>query len=1045
MKIDANIYRVRSNNQQINEILNYDFSEYDNSSIMKVDEEGNFKDTPNPLFWRNIVKDNYDADQYSAFYKEQIDKLITILGDDSQYLPMTPIPIGQYINSYTKNQTLNTVSKIQNITFNGIIQDELVSNNSSDFLILQEGIRDNDLIVIKEDGKVVLIGFAINFDNEDREYGKFKLQSVEIGNIGYLYDITKVAVNQSIAAYSMNGQDVQNLDVPVMENLFSGQSVFQIIDTCFNDFFYAISDIDANISNRKNYYFSISRFINSFIRSTASTPATFGTIFTMLKTLQMYIQYENPIAKSSIVEPNANDYPMKNNDPAFISAMQKYQSESHGVNNNLDFTFKWATVDHGEHQTYNAMVASSFQMFIPTFKTINAIFDDIIKNSMYNFHIGYDGCLHVHPPVYNYLPLEMLIYNSELLNWSFNKEHKNYIKYDETISDDYESKNSDLMTRTDAKYMFPFVGEIEYFPAFYIDIKALAKFGFRQNEPYSNPNATVPSLAKLLAMMLNITENSMTRKITLRLKTELIEEYKMTPNRFEVGQLYVIEKPENKGKFVGYLLDIDEDIKVDSYPTVSLTFSYLRNIEEFVQVTAGNIDDILAIYNKYGIFDTLQASPTIDATSFNNSYDEYKKKFLNDIHENKDFSVGITMPAFKTFPTILDFIQLTYTDEKTQEATAKSINQAKETPQSNTTVLVQGSMYYQSFLIKMQRFFDITNNNTGTNGEINADILSGNNKYYNYQYLTLNPQIPTDDKWYNNSYKTFIQKNKTIKHQGFSYTLYDNKNNLNIANFQTNFQTSWLGYITQELFNRIIECDADFQDKSGSYSLTDWYNGPPISFYTKLLDLHPYYDANEYSDMSQNVITSSSLKNWIYKQGLNLTWQQTMDSSGKLFYPQQIVNMDFLQQNIVLGLATSEDKQTMIGKTEMQSNLFQAHLDGRAIDIVVPEEGTSTCLYLNTNWLNINTAGEVLNTITYNHEFYNYIENIFKRHFDIIKVHNNVLLDLTKLNIKFPKQANPTQYKARIYHLEVSNMKYLQLQNELFSTGDATNSIVRLS
>jgi hypothetical protein len=1045
MKIDANIYRVRSNDSQINEILNYDFSAYDNSSVTKLDQSGNLNDVINPVFWRNIVKNNYEAQDYSTFYKKQIDEIINILKDDSKYLPMVPIPIGQYINSYTKNQTLNTVSKIQNIEFNGLIQDELVSNNSSSFLILEEGIRDNDLIVIKENGQIALIGFAINFDNEDREYGRFKLQSVEIGNIGYLYDITKAAVNQSIAAYSVNGQDVQNLDVPVMENIFSGQSVFQIIDTCFKKFFYAVSDIDPYITNRKNYYFAISQFIDSFVNSTSTTPATFGTIFTMLKTLQMYIQYENPEAKLNVPQsqPSPDNSVGGAMNPGFIKATQDYNNSLHNINKNddLDFTFKWASIDHGEHQTYNAMVASSFQMFIPTFKTINSIFDDVIKNSMYNFHIGYNGTLYVNPPLYNYIPSEMLIYNASFLSWNFNKEHPNYIKYEEVISDDYESKNSELMTRTDAKYIFPFIGEIDYFPTFYIDLKALAKFGFRLNEPYSNPNATVPSLAKLLAMMINITENSMTRKMTIHLKTELIDNNRMTINRFEVGKLYVIEKPENHGKFVGYLLDIDETIKIDDFPTVSLTFSYLRDIEESVPVTSNNIDDILAIYNKYGIFNTLQASSNIDATSFNSSYNEYKNNFLTSIHEKQDFSVGITVPAFKTFPTILDFIQLTYTDVKTQEAVSQLTNQVKETSQSNTTVMVQNSMYYQSFLIKMQRFFDITKNNAlGANDEISSDILTENNKYNNYTDLQLNPQIPTDNRWYNNSYKTFIQNNKSVNHQNYNFTLYNNKNNLNIANFMTNFQTTWSGYITQELFNRIVECDADFQDRPNNFSLVDFYDGPPENFVSNTSG----FEAALYQQIcSISDINSIPLK-WRYKDIGSNTWEQSNNLAGQLFFPQRFVNMDFLQQNIVLGLATSDDKQSIIGKTETQSNLFQAHLDGRAIDIVIPEKGTSTCLYLNSNWLNIDNNGNVLNTMTYNDYFYNYIENLFKTHFDIVKVHNNQILDLTKFNIKFPKQSNPTQYLARIYHLEVSSKKYLQLQTELFSNGSATNLIERL-
>jgi hypothetical protein len=251
-----------------------------------------------------------------------------------------------------------------------------------------------------------------------------------------------------------------------------------------------------------------------------------------------------------------------------------------------------------------------------------------------------------------------------------------------------------------------------------------------------------------------------------------------------------------------------------------------------------------------------------------------------------------------------------------------------------------------------------------------------------------------------------------------------------------------MGYVTQELFNRIVECDAEFQDRPNNFSLVDFLNGPPDTFIANTSKFEAGF-YNQICNMSKGH-DGVSLQ-WFYKESLSGVWVQSKNLSGQLFYPQRFVNMDFLQQNIILGLATSEDKQSIIGKTEIQSNLFQAHIEGRAIDVMVPEKGTSTCLYLNSNWLDMDTNGNVLNVMTYNDYFYSYIESVFINHFDVVKVHNNITFDLTKFNIKFPNQKNPNQYTARVYHLEVSNQKYLQLQNEIFSKGPATNSIVRLS
>jgi len=941
MKFDIKLYRIAlfpNEDDIVNKVLNYNFFDYEDSR-----EE---------MFWRNLIK--LSRQEYSKKYAEFLEQYLKVITNRTFSLE-PPIDLTQYINSYTINITLNKIESTTTIEF------------KEDYKI---DIKENDLIVIKENDKIIFIGFVI-YKTTTQSYGEFRIQSATIGNIGYLYTITNIATNWSLAEYGVKGMDAIKIDIPLFQDRFNNKNLFQIIHEIYAGdnknpgYFYAIKKYE-NKSNKIIYEFDYKIF---------NELKSFNTIFTYLKVLQLYFeQYED--------------------------------NES----------FIWAEIEHGEHKVYNEIIANSFELFIPTFKNIAAIFSDI-KNSMYNFFIDLDGRLVIRPPLYNYLPFDMLELENEV--WKLKKGHPNYIAEDEIYYEDFEYDNKEIKTRSDARFIWPYVGEIEWLPSFYIDIKGLLKFGFRNEQPYTNPNAITENLATTLATITNVIENSITRNLTIKVKFSPND-----PNRFQIGRLYYIEKYN----MVGYLISYTRKINYDEYPDTTLVFSYLRNVID-VKPSQENIEDLASIYNRYGVFEKIKTRE-IDK----NKFLKIKKDFLDSFYRKINLNSTITIPAFKVFPTILDFIELTYIDNKVINSAKKIEELQKSTKETDTNVaIIDNCLAVRDFKVKFQRYFKIKKQIT-TNSGYNVFIEFTEPLYLNL-YNPFYSFIPKNISKLYEQYKKQLNK-ISVTYHNFKYMLYSGTDNLSIWSMKTSFKAIDFPQMSQKLFNRIVECDTYLKNIFPIY-LQDYNN-----------NLKPNKISSSSNDQYNNIFAINGKKNKFYniEQTYNYfrdfkyrkKWNDfVLDSEGYFYiHPQFIVNFDFLIGNILMIQSKKE-----LEKNGVKSNLLKAHEEGRAIDIVFPQpnqtidlnsdpksktQNSASILYLNSNFLAIEN-GIIKNQVIYTQDFYNFILNTFRIFFDRVVYTNNVSFKVFEndLNIK------PFDYKGVIFHLEVNDTDYININKEL--------------
>jgi hypothetical protein len=934
MKLDAKLYRLSTlegSDKTIQDILDYNFFDYEDSNT-------------NDMFWRNLV--NLDRTEYQKKYKEKLDYYLKII-KETKFVLNSPIDLLKHIDTYKIERILNNIKATLNIDFKDTFQYE---------------IKENDLIVIKENDKIVFIGFVIH-KTKNEVYGEFRTQSATVGSIGYIYDITNIATNWSLAQYAVGGLDATKIDMPLFQDRFNNKSPFQIINEIYAG--------DENVGN-SGYFFStkhpskdkLNSYFYDFDYKKFDDFKSFNTIFPYLKILELYFkEYENGLP------------------------------------------FVWAEIEHGEHEVYNKVLASNFELFIPTFKTISDIFDDIIKNSMYNFFLDFDGKLIIRPPLYNYLPLDILELDEENNKWEFKKEHPNYLSSEQIYDYEINFNNEQIKTRSDAKFVWPYTDEINWIPSFYIDIKGLLKYGFRNDQPSTNPNATTDKLATMLASIMNITENSMTRTLNVKVKFEEIDKYK-------IGELYYIEKIN----VVGYLLSIERTLKYGEYPETNLIFSYLRNVED-VEVNEKNLVDLLNIYYRYGIFSKFKTRK-IDRKEFEKEYDKIIVEFKKEIK----YETVKTLKAFKVFPTIMDFIEFTYKDEKVQNQAKKIKPELKQTSETETGVMIENNyMFVRDFKIKFQRYYEF-------------DVF-GNNKYKDITYQGKNAKYenltqPTKSFTPNNiknimvKYDNFYKKQKNVLHNDYNYKLYRGPLNIDIYKMGTSFNfTDFPTNLTQKLFNRIVECDSSMKNRFPIY-LKQYENGSSYEIQSK----NYYYVINtKLNDFSNNFYSIlSSYKyfdnNYRYKY-MGEIWQ--LDPEGDyIIHPQFIINFEFLLGNILLDQSKQESKK-YVEASKQKSNLFKAHEEGRAIDIVLPKPNTENILILDKRFLKIENK-KIKNKVFYKKEYYDWIKDLFIKHFDVVK-ETEAVFKVFEGDLDI----DPFDYEAIIFHLEVNNDEYINIDSEL--------------
>lgn len=665
-------------------------------------------------------------------------------------------------------------------------------------------IKENDLIEIMEDGEILFLGFVTNI-NTGLAYGDYYTQKLTILNVPKMFTLARVANNAVIADYTIKGLDLQTPDMAVHTDSYNDKNAFQIVDSIMTNLFAAKKNSNS-LSEEIEYIFDDLKIKNI---------QTFNIIYMMLITLYMY-----------------------------------------NSQHNKQYTF--CKIKNGQHKVYNEMVASSFPMWTPTYKNPEEILKDVINFAFYDVFTDYSGTINIRPPLYNYLPMNIFDFNES----KFNKNSPFVITRKSIESYDFIYDNTAIETRTDAHFTFPYTGAYKNFsPQFFEDVNALVKFGFRNREPYNNPNAITSKGARIFAMLQNSQVNHASRNLTVGVKQDLsIKNFK-----YQLGRLYYIDLVDEKivkggagietinnsvsnCGVVGYLTNITKSYSNNTYILYKLTFTYVRNIE---MVYLNNLDenskslfmdDMFHVYNKLdkdsfnepGFQKFLSEQQTGDMTI--STYNKNKTENLNSFKQQFQINVdGKTqyveqIPMFKIMPTILDLIELTYNDHETKEA-IKDIVLAQEPVTDTDSVIQEGDILkYIHYKFKLQRFFNYDNNLRTTF----KDAIRNQFTYLNPQLAGETVASKEDMQNYNKFLTNYNKSNiknvqNTINNYQHStafdkfYLCFNNNNVITSDNTRT-----WLcdtpflsgtetnkkiGKIKQKLFNRICEMDIEMQQK----------------------------------------------------------------------------------------------------------------------------------------------------------------------------------------------------------------------------------------
>jgi len=1030
-------YRLRCSDATLLNALRYDFKEYINAL-------NNDKFTE--VYWRKAVE--LKQQDFFAMYNKKIKDLLMAVNNEIRKTNSSGQLSSSAINARATALDSDNFEPINNFNQGFFINIEDMSDDFQDFAVElkikdivqaaslifknpRQDIQENDLFEIQENGKIIFLGFVTNNENQVG-YGEFDNTSATLLNVGKMYSLARITIKRSFANYALDGRDLIFPNVPVLKDIFNNKNTFEIIEAIMKNYFYAKKEqIDRD------------SFKYIFDDADLQEIKSLNINFTMLYTLYLYYKIMNP-------------------------------------------KFIIAQVAQGQHKTYNILVNKSFQIFEPEFKTVSDILGEVVNGSMYDMFVDYAGTLVVRPPLYNYLGQITELSNvatDETGVVVSGRDDDDFI-INNILRRNISENNTDLEIRTDAYFSWNFFGAIQnkYIPGFYEDLNALLKFGFRNAPPYANPNAMNWKTASILAAIMNHIINNGSRNINIETVAD---------RNFQLGRLYFLQPLQQ----VGYLIKIEKKIEQGTYVRFVLTFTFLRNVE-FLNVGAANqtlmtdikaddwggatqrskdfLYDLYNIYTKFGLFGIFNRNTEITVGEFNTKKKAEIQKFKNEI-------IGPNGPkfnkiaAFKVMPSILDLIELIYSDPETKNAVKEKIETARTSDFPGKALNDGKNLIYFSFKSKLQAFFD-----TKIKGQGADQDYSFTNDKEGYLTSTETPFLvdPATNKDYLEVYLS--EFNQKLKTAGKIKTRFDNYqrnmkfavttsanisiNSVRFRTINTPFLYENLRDITQKLFNRIAEADAEMKEKDSVERKN-----------TGSADYFPYaYD--QFEDF--NAIKNNTRNSWAELKGnLNkgsvLKWNGSTFSNkfftidfgvkyfpkGQLLYLPQYgartvydiigdgnlsnskdlillssiafspdwyftspafnLNMETLVRSNRALVTLDERSRSQLKNQESQMDqimegiLLTQHNEGRAIDIIIPIPGVGYVMMDYPGSYGLTTAG------------YTYIENVFSRYFnEFINIVNR------RTTVKYTK--NSTSFGVYNYHLGVDNTQYLNPSSEVF-------------
>lgn len=546
-----------------------------------------YEDVGSLLYWRNILNPGYKEafkTQFTSFRDDFLSAVASGKVDLRTSAPGVPFRDISALVKKTSGFSVTAAMAANNLglelgptkslaDFNVLRGKETVDKNTQNSTfsqtLLDSDISENDVIMtrVSYDGgatyQLEYLGFITKVSTS-RRYGSVDSMSLSVTGISKIFEINSVIRQASLRSEQfLPNIEVNDLSTPSLyETRFNPLDTKGIFETIMREVLALKPAPTADFAdpNLLAFYNDNSILLNS------DTATGFQFNLFVLLTITLMAQAE-----------------VKSGNPFYLNLFPKEQpgDTKIGVNAGssgvLDSGVR-AVVQHGEHQTYNLMIATGFENFFAQMDNAQTVFSEIRAHTFYDVFESRAGVIVCRPPRYNKLELtfgETAVDNLSVLDkainriftldrenkaWRLNPTADFYIRAEDMAGDvDVDKNDASLRTRVDTQFTMPTVGPQDYIAGSYTDPNLLVRYGLRTEGPINNPNALNPALATLFAPIALGIENAGTR-------TSKVKVWDTRP--YQIGKLYYTESENTVGYCVGH--DISHDYQKLGVSTLDL-------------------------------------------------------------------------------------------------------------------------------------------------------------------------------------------------------------------------------------------------------------------------------------------------------------------------------------------------------------------------------------------------------------------------------------------------------------------------------------------
>ncbi len=432
-------------------------------------------------------------------------------------------------------------------------------------LLKNADVEENDVLMVRvsRDGGETFYPEFLGFVSQtftNRSYGAVDSINVSVSGVSKLFEVTSIIRQASLNPQQfLAGIEVNDAQTPsVYEHRFNGKNTRQIYEEIMSETLALIPREEASYKDPNILAF----FHNDLIFSNAGNTGFQNNIFVLLTMDLMSRALVNAA------------------DPVLSKLFPKRAPGSDTAGQNagasviLD-TEARAVLHHGDHLTYNRMIATGFENFFSQMDTPSAILDEIRGNTYYNVFEARDGTILCSHPRYNKIERSTLDSgaSSEITRknvttndtdiraiftpfirkdgarvWRFNRDADFVVRNEDLVIDIDVIKNDlNLETRVDSQYTWPLVGVNEFPGGSYTDPDLLIKYGLRTGGPVNNPNVRNEAQARLFSPIILGLSNASSRAADVPVRDN---------REYQTGKLYYVESVNAVAHLIGH--DITE-------------------------------------------------------------------------------------------------------------------------------------------------------------------------------------------------------------------------------------------------------------------------------------------------------------------------------------------------------------------------------------------------------------------------------------------------------------------------------------------------------